>query len=292
MAAADPDPGTSARALFGSILDAVFGVADHRPRRGRDLLYRLPLTLSEVALGARKTLRLPATARCQACQGRGFPPGTVPDLCPRCGGAGEVLARAALRASRAVCEDCQGRGYLPNPACPSCQGAGLSPASREVEVTVPPGTRDGARLLVRGVGEPGLHGGAPGDLLVECAVAPHPILRRQGADVHMDLTVSALDAMLGATVTVPTVHGERPLEVPPGTPHGAALRLPGAGVASPRRGEPPGDQIVAVRLSVPAVRAGEERAHLEAARDLLQPPPAGAPPDAHEAPEAEGPHDP
>lgn len=296
VAPAPPPPGTSARELFGSILDAVFGVADHRPRPGRDLLYRLTLTLAEAARGAHKAITVPATRPCDACHGRGFPPGAVPALCPRCGGAGEVRARAALRASREVCDACGGRGYQPDPPCSACGGAGLTPSSRVVDVTVPSGTRDGARLLVRGAGEPGLHGGPPGDLLLACSVAPHPTLRREGRDVLMDLTISALDAMLGATVTVPTVLGPRALEVPAGTTHGVTLRLPGLGVASPDGSPRDGAQLVTVQLSVPAVGAGEARARLEAARDLLQREPLGGAPVASHPiddvpPKNRGPHD-
>jgi DnaJ-class molecular chaperone len=103
------------------------------------------------------------------------------------------------------------------------------PDGRTLDVTIPAGVRDGHVLRLRGQGRPGRHG--PGDALVEISVAPHPVFRREGDDVIVDLPVTLQEAVLGATLEVPTVKGRVRLTVPPGSGDGTRLRLKGRGIA-------------------------------------------------------------
>ena len=111
---------------------------------------------------------------------------------------------------------------------------------RTLDVTLPKGVQDGQVLRLRGQGQPGRGGGAPGDALIEIAVRRHPIFRREGADLHMDLPVSAPDAVLGAKVDAPTPEGPVALTVPRHSNSGAVLRLKGRGAfdaGAGRRGD-------------------------------------------------------
>lgn len=110
---------------------------------------------------------------------------------------------------------------------------------RTVEVAIPPGAADGQTLRLKGQGAPGRTGTA-GDALIELAVRPHPIFRREGADLHMDLPVSVPDAVLGSKVEVPTPEGDVTLTVPKGSNTGKLLRLKGRGATegdAARRGD-------------------------------------------------------
>ena len=116
------------------------------------------------------------------------------------------------------------------------------------DVTIPPGTEDGQTLRLKGQGLPGL-GGPPGDAFIEIKVAPHPHFTRDGGDIHLELPVSLPEAVLGATVTVPTIDGKVSLKVPAGANTGTVLRLRGKGVA--RKGGERGDQYVKLKLLLP-----------------------------------------
>ena len=123
------------------------------------------------------------------------------------------------------------------------------PDGRTLDVTIPPGVRDGHVLRLRGQGRPGARGAA-GDALVEISVAPHKLFRREGDDIVIDLPITLQEAVLGATIEVPTVKGRVRLAVPPGSGDGTRLRLKGRGIAG-------GHQYVVLH---PVLPPGEEPA--------------------------------
>ncbi len=122
------------------------------------------------------------------------------------------------------------------------------PEGRTLDVTIPPGMADGHVLRLKGQGRPGRAGGAAGDALVEISVASHPFFRREGNDVLVELPVSLQEAVLGASVEVPTVSGKVRLNIPANSANGAKLRLGKRGIAG-------GNQIVTLRIVLP--KSGE-----------------------------------
>jgi DnaJ-class molecular chaperone len=129
------------------------------------------------------------------------------------------------------------------------------PDGSALDVTIPPGTRDGTILRLRGKGRPGVGGGAPGDALVEVEVRPHSIFQRKGDDIHVELPVSLRDAVLGGKVTVPTPTGAVTMAVPKWSNTGTVLRLKGRG--APRAGGGRGDEYVALKIMLPEKRDAE-----------------------------------
>jgi DnaJ-class molecular chaperone len=124
----------------------------------------------------------------------------------------------------------------------------LSLAPEEwLDVTIPPGINDGQVLRLRGKGGPGFGGGAAGDALIEVRVAPHPLFRREGDNIQIELPVSLAEAVLGARVTVPTVTGPVTMTIPKGSDSGSQLRLRGKGI---QRKQGPGDQYVTLKVVV------------------------------------------
>jgi curved DNA-binding protein len=117
-------------------------------------------------------------------------------------------------------------------------------------VRIPPGVSDGGRIRLRGKGAPGIGGGPPGDLWGVVRIRPHPMFRREGRDVHLDVPVTVAEAVQGARIEVPTLDGRATLTVPPGTDSGRKLRLRGKGVPDPSGG-PPGDLYVLIQIRVP-----------------------------------------
>jgi DnaJ-class molecular chaperone len=124
-----------------------------------------------------------------------------------------------------------------------------SPDGSVLDITIPPGTRDGQVLRLAGRGQPGLNDGPPGNALIEISVAPHPVFKRDGNDIHLDLPIAIDEAVLGGSVDVPTRSGRVKLRIPKGSSTGKVLRLKGKGVR-PRKGVA-GDQLVTVRIVLP-----------------------------------------
>lgn len=133
---------------------------------------------------------------------------------------------------------------------------------KTLDVTIPPGTEDGQTLRLKGQGLPGTGGGASGDAYIEVKVAPHPIFTRMGSDVHIELPVTLPEAVLGATVTAPTVDGPVSLKVPPESNTGSTLRLKGKGIVDRASGKR-GDQYVRLKVVLPDRADPELKAFLE-----------------------------
>ncbi len=101
-----------------------------------------------------------------------------------------------------------------------------------IDVKIPAGIESGAKLRVRGKGEPAPPGGKPGDLILTIDVAPHPYFRRDGLDVYIDVPITIAEAGLGVMVTVPLLSGSVELRIPPGTSSGQKLRIKGKGITN------------------------------------------------------------
>lgn len=126
----------------------------------------------------------------------------------------------------------------------------LSSQSEPITLKVPAGIQDGQKLKVRGKGQASPNGGEPGDLVVTIAVKPHPVFSRDGSNLRVTVPVTFAEAVLGATIQVPTLGGEPvKLKVAAGTPNGRVLRVKGRGVVTPK-GE--GDLLATVEIAVPS----------------------------------------
>ncbi len=124
------------------------------------------------------------------------------------------------------------------------------PDGKNVDVTIPPGTEDGAKLRLKGQGRPGAGGAEAGDAYVEIQVAPHAHFERKGGDIYLDLPVTLAEAVVGAAITVPTIDGKVTLRVPENSNAGTTLRLKGKGVTDSKTGVR-GDQYVRIRIALP-----------------------------------------
>ncbi len=251
-----------------------------RSRRGADLRVRLPITLADVASGVKKTIKVRRLQACETCDGSGAAAGSSATICEGCGGTGEVrrMQRSLLGqiVTLGPCPRCDGEGRrIANP-CPSCGGSGTVEGEHALEVDVPPGVSTGDYITIRGQGNAGRRGAAPGDVLVVMDVAEDPSFRRDGADVLHELRVTYTQAALGAEVIVPTVEGEARLKVPAGVQSGSFLRMRGRGL--PRlRGGGRGDEIVRVVVWTPTDLSDEQRRALEALSAVEEAPPAPGP---------------
>lgn len=133
---------------------------------------------------------------------------------------------------------------------------------RSINVKIPQGVNDGQKIKLKGKGESSHDGGEPGDLVLTVTVRKHPVFERDGLNLRVDVPVTFVEAVLGATIEVPTLGGDPVrLRVAPGTPSGRVLRVKGRGVTTPKG---VGDLLATVQIAVPSHVPADAQAHLEA----------------------------
>jgi DnaJ-class molecular chaperone len=142
-------------------------------------------------------------------------------------------------------------------------------SERSVEMRIPAGVKDGARVRAAGEGAPGSRGGRAGDLYLTVRILPHPKFERRGQDLHTTIDVPVTSAVLGGEVDVPTLAGAPVrLKVPPLTDHGRVFRLRGHGLPAVGKPAERGDLYAKVAIRIPTHLSADQRRHYEALRDL------------------------
>lgn len=258
---------------FGDIFDAFFGGAQRGgarrrrgPARGADLRYNLRITFEEAVFGAEKEIEFPRPERCERCNGRGADPGTDLVTCPECNGSGEIRRSQQSVFGQFVnvsaCGRCQGEGRIVEHPCAQCRGTGRERKTRKLSVKIPAGVDDGAQIRLSGEGEAGARGGEYGNLYVVLSVAAHAQFERVEDHILYELPLNIAQAALGARLTIPTLDGELPLEIPAATQDGDDFVLRGKGVPH-LRGGGRGDMVVRASVVVPDELSDEQRGLLE-----------------------------
>lgn len=243
---------------FEDIFSSFFGGGATRnpnaPRQGDDLQYRVNLSFEEAIFGAEKEVHYNREATCKTCSGSGAKPGTSPVTCDRCHGQGvinvDTQTPLGMMRRQVTCDVCHGTGQEIKEPCQTCHGTGHEKQSHKVSVKIPAGVETGQQIRLAGQGEAGFNGGPYGDLFVIINVNPSDKFTRDGSTIYYTLNISFVQAALGDTVEVPTVHGNVEMTIPAGTQTGKTFRLKGKG--APRlRGGSQGDQHVTVKIVTP-----------------------------------------
>ncbi len=240
---------------FGDIFGEFFGGGGRgrEARRGRDISIDLELSFAEAVFGVERKVLLTKTSRCETCNGSGGKPGTALDTCPTCNGKGKIreTRRSFLGSvsTTRTCETCRGSGKVPKEKCSTCRGAGVVRKEEEITVAIPPGIDDGEMIRMTGLGE-AVSGGAGGDLYVKIHVKRHPVFRREGQNLLMDLNIKLSDALLGSEYTVPTLDGNITVKVPEGVAFGEILRVRGKGIPIEKGRR--GDLLIRINITLPS----------------------------------------
>ena len=249
---------------LGDIFGGMFGGGGgRRPQRGSDMETRTTLSFADALQGVTIPLRLTGDNRCDACRGTGAKAGTSPRMCGSCNGSGHTQRSMGGFGFSEPCRECRGQGTVVDSPCPDCRGAGAVRNTRTVQVRIPAGVKDAARIRLAGRGGPGANGGPAGDLFVVVSVTPHPVFGRKDEHLTITVPITLAEAALGATIPVPVVTGGSvSLKVPAGTAHGKTFRLKGRGVPSAKGRD--GDLLVTVEIAVPHKLSKQAREALEA----------------------------
>ena len=237
---------------LGDLLGGLFGGGRRRsgPARGADLETTTTIGFHDAWRGATISLPLRSEVGCSACAGSGAKAGTTPRTCSTCQGSGMANRNAGGFAFAEPCRDCRGQGRIIDSPCAACGGAGRVTQSRTINVRIPAGVKNGARIRLAGKGQAGERGGPAGDLFVQVSVVEHPVFGRSGDDLTLVLPVTFDEAALGAKIAVPTPDGtEVTINIAPGTTNGKILRMRDRGYL--KRDGSRGNMLVTIDVAVP-----------------------------------------
>ncbi len=249
--------------LFGQGREAGGGFRTSMASRGRDIEHEMTIDLISALKGFNTEFSMQKVMACPKCAGSGFDPSSGLSTCSKCGGSGRInVAEGPIRFTK-PCPVCNGHGQTGR-TCPQCGGGGQVIGTERIRVNIPQGVKEGSRVRVAGKGEPGSNGGKPGDLYLIIHVKSHPILRREGDDIFMEVPVTVAEAMAGGTINVPTIEGEVKVKVPPRSQSGQTLRLKGKGAVNLKT-KKRGDLMVRLIVKVPRTDDSEV---LEAAQKM------------------------
>jgi len=230
--------------MFGNSFHFGFGGRGNRrnrPMKGEDSLIKMDLTFDEAVFGTKKEINLALDEECEQCSGKG---GFDEKTCPTCEGAGTIITEQrslfGVFQSQTTCHTCSGSGKTFANICSECKGKTRVRKNKDIVVTVPEGVDTGNQIRMSGAGSAGINGGPHGDLYIEFIVAAHPLFKREGNDLYVNLPLTITEAVLGCKKEIPTPYGNVVLTISEGTGSGEKLRLKGKGIKdvnSSRKGD-------------------------------------------------------
>ena len=255
----------------GSPFDSFFGGGrgGRRTSKGSNLRIKVKLSLSEIAHGAEKKIKVNKQIVCNTCDGSGAKDKSSFNNCRTCNGSGSVrrVTNTILgqMQTTSTCPSCNGEGIEITAKCASCQGSGLTSGEETITINIPAGVSEGMQLSMGGKGNAAPRGGMAGDLIILIEEIPDEKLKRDGINVIYDLYLNFVDAALGTSVEVPTIDGKAKIKIDSGTQGGKILRLKGKGVPEVNSYHK-GDQLVYINIWTPKALSADEKDLLEKLR--------------------------
>ncbi|XP_066497777.1 dnaJ heat shock protein family (Hsp40) member A3a isoform X2 [Hoplias malabaricus] len=243
------DPEELFRKIFGEFSGADrFGDFSNIFNQSQE--YVMELTFTQAAKGVNKEITVNIDASCQRCDGKGHEPGSKVQHCPQCNGTGMETVNTGPFVMRSTCRRCGGRGSVATSPCTACRGTGQTKQRRSVMVPVPAGIEDGQTVRMA-VGNK--------EIFITFRVQKSPVFRRDGADIHSDVSISVAQAILGGTVRAQGLYETINLSIPSGAQADQRIRLSGKGI--PRvSGYGYGDHYIHIKIRVPKVITDRQRA--------------------------------
>lgn len=270
----DPGFGSAGFAGFEEIFEEFFnnfggragGRARRGPKPGADLRVKVTVSFEEAVFGTEREIEYDRLEICDRCDGNGAEPGSSPTTCSHCNGSGEVrqvqqtFLGSVVRMS--PCPRCGGKGTIVENRCKQCDGSGRLRRRTSLNVTIPPGVREGLQIQVRGEGDAGEIGAPSGNLYVVVDVKEHEYFARRDNDILLEIPINVVQATLGDRILIPTVDGNVELVIPAGTQSGKIFRMRGRGfprLRSDGTNSGRGDQLVHIRVDIPEKLTPDQR---------------------------------
>ena len=184
--------------------------------------------------------------------------------CKKCNGQGKIhetkKSFLGTISSTKLCEECLGAGEVPKELCEKCKGKGVMRREEEISILIPAGIRDGEMIRMTGMGE-AVSKGTTGDLYIKINVTPHPVFKRDGHDLIMNLNLKLSDALLGTKYPIETLDGEIEVIIPEGVSINEVLRVRGKGVPIGKNKR--GDLLIKLNIKLPNKLSRKERELIE-----------------------------
>ena len=264
---------------LGDIFGSFFGGGSRQrrqtgPIRGDDVLMRLRVDFMDAVNGKDEEVSFDFDDDCPHCHGSGADSPSDVKTCSTCGGRGSVTRQTrslfGMVNTETVCPDCGGRGKIISKKCSVCGGSGHKRVKKTQKIHIPVGINNGQQIRLQGMGGAGTNGGPHGDLFIEINIKEHPYFKRERNDIHLNVPLDFVDAILGTKIEVPTVNGDMVVTVPEGTQPGQILRLKGQGIKDLRTGKP-GDQYIHLDIKGPSSLNRKQKEALEAYKAASKP---------------------
>lgn len=233
------------------------------PQRGDDLRLDIELNFEEAVFGVNKEIKIDHLETCPTCKGSGAKEGSKPKTCPNCGGSGNVqhTTRTVLGQFTQIvtCPMCHGKGTIISDPCPDCKGEGRKEIEKKIEVKIPAGVDNGSKMRLSHEGDAGKNGGVAGDLYIVIHVKPSNYYQRDGINVFTKLEITPAQAVLGDTIVIKTLDGDREVSIPAGIQNGEVVKIRNAGVPNISKPSIRGEHVVVISIKTPTHISNEEK---------------------------------
>ena len=256
--------------VFNSFFGGGFGFGGSRrrdpnaPQRGDDLRLDIEIEFEEAAFGINREIKIDHLETCKTCNGSGAKAGSKPKTCQHCGGHGSVqqTTRTVLGQFTQIvtCPHCHGKGTIIEELCPDCKGQGKKEVEKKLEVKIPAGVDNGSKMRLSQEGDAGENGGIAGDLYIVIHVKPSKYFERDGTNVYTKLEISPAQAVLGDTIKIKTLDGEKEISIPQGIQTGEVVKIKNAGIPNISKPSIRGEHIVVITVKTPSHISNEEKA--------------------------------
>lgn len=241
---------------LGDVFETFFGGFSNQgkrnQRRGSDISIAIDISFAESVFGVKRSILLQRTASCEACFGAGAESGSKKKKCATCQGTGTVRESRksifGMFTALTECSLCGGVGEIPENPCKVCKGAGVKIKQENLDIEIPAGIQNGEAIKLTGMGE-SVFGGTSGDLYIKIGVTPHPVFRREGSDLLMDLQLPISLMLLGGEEKIETLDGNILIKIPELSNSGDFLRVRGKGIVKNRSSR--GDLLIRLFPKLP-----------------------------------------
>ena len=244
--------------MFSEIFGG-FGFEEEYDNTPYDLDKAIEVTLEfeEAAYGVSKEIEIEYFSLCPVCHGSGA---KRKETCPTCKGQGRIIVGNGFIRMSQSCPNCEGRGYIIKEKCPECKGRGFILNKEKIHIDIPAGVDSGMRMRVPRKGNEGKRG--RGDLYLVFKVKPSKIFKRKGNNLIVEVPVFFTSAILGDKVKIPTLEGEKEIEIKPFTKDKTQIMFKGLGLPDPNTGYK-GDLYAILNIVYPKKLTNEQKELLE-----------------------------
>jgi molecular chaperone DnaJ len=250
--------------IFSDFFGGGMGGGRAQARRGRDISTEIQVSFSDSIFGVTRKILITKTSKCLTCNGSGAKAGSKMETCKHCNGQGKIHEQKrtifGTIANTKICENCLGSGEVPKETCEKCKGKGILRREEEVSIIISAGIRNGEMVRMSGFGE-AISRGTSGDLYVKINVVPHPVFKREGNDLVMNLNLKLTEALLGTKYPIKTLDGDIEVTIPEGVTINEILRVRGKGVPIAKNKR--GDLLIKLNIKLPEKLSHKSREIIE-----------------------------